>query len=387
VSSTVLLIVVAVTAGAAVGAFVALAVLASARKNADADDAQRREALKGQFAEVSNGVLQSATDQFLKLAESRLATERVKADGELEAKRQAVESTVGQLAEKLKTYEDLARKMESDRAEKYGSLAEQLGKATSSTESLQKTTDRLYSVLSNSRTRGQWGERMAEDILRMVGLVENVNYTHNRAQESVATRPDFTFSLPDGHKLHMDVKFPLDNYMRMLDASSDTDKDGFKTQFLRDVRNRIKELTKRDYVNPSESTLDYVLLFIPNEQVYGFVLESHPGLIDEALGQKVVLASPFSLYAVLAVVRQSMDNFRFSEATREIIKHVGSFRKEYSNFQERLLKVGKKFSEAQELYGKLHDTSYKRLDQAMKRIERVGEAQPGIETGVNGDSA
>lgn len=366
------LIVLCVLAGAVLGGLGAYALLLTGRKNLDAEARQRGEELKGQFAALSAEVFQGATDQFLKLAESRLATERVKGGAELEEKRRAVETTVGQLTERLKEYEKLMRGFEADRSEKFGSIEAQLKRSTETAEQLQAATVRLGSVLGNSRTRGQWGERMAEDILRAVGLIENVQYLKNRAQETSATRPDYTFLLPDDHRLHMDVKFPLDNYLRMIDAESPEERERFKGVFLKDVKKRVKEIQDRDYVNPQERTLDCVLLFIPNEHVYGFILQNLPGLIDEALAQKVVLASPFSLYAVLAVVRQSFENFHFSQATREVVELMAKFRSAFELFKERFDRVGKKLEETARAYQEITGPSYKNLDRTALRIEKVG---------------
>jgi len=366
-------IILAVAAGAVLGALGVYALVFSMRKNKDAEEIRDRETLKGQFAAVSNEVFQTATDQFLKLAESRLATERVKADAGLEEKKKAVETSVSQLQKRLEAYEKLMREFESDRSKKYGSLGEQLRAATETTKDLQATTEKLNAVLSNSRTRGQWGERMAEDILRASGLKEDIQYVKNHAQETVSTRPDFTFFLPDKHKLHMDVKFPLDNYLRMVNANGGEEGERYKNDFLKDVRARVKELKDRRYINPEEGTLDYVLLFIPNEQVYGFVLESLPGFVDEALAQKVILCSPFSLYAVLAIIRQSFDNFHFSSATRDMVKYIVTFRGDFDNFKERFEKLGDQLSKTQDIYEKITGASYKRLNQAVARIDKVKE--------------
>src|SRR5207245_123498 len=143
----------------------------------------------------------------------------------------------------------LMREFEAERGRKYGSLEKGLKDASETTSKLASTTEGLRALLDNSRARGQWGERMADDILRASGLQENVQYLKNRAQENSASRPDFTFLMPDGHKLNMDVKFPLDNYLRLVNASADEERERFKDQFLRDVKNRIKEIQKRDYIN------------------------------------------------------------------------------------------------------------------------------------------
>ena len=352
----------AVVAGAGVSGFAFYLVFFSARKNEDAGRAQMREDFR----------------QLLDLAEQKFETERVRQKGELEEKKAAVESAVDKLSERLKSYEELVRKFESDRAVKYGSLEKGLKDAAEQTAKLATSTEGLRSLLDNSRARGQWGERMADDILRACGLQEGVQYLKNRALDTSTSRPDFTFLLPDGKKLNMDVKFPLDNWLRLSHATTDDERARYKKDFERDVKARIKEIQKRDYISPEEGTLDYVLLFIPNEQVYGFIQETFPGLVDEALAQKVVLCSPFTLYAVLGVVRQAFDHFHFAQATQEVLKLIGQFGATYDTFKGRFLELGDKLGKLRELYDDIESKSFKRLDASVQKIDRVrkGEEKP-----------
>jgi DNA recombination protein RmuC len=367
--SLVLAVLLAVLAGAAISAVVFYLVFFAQRKNETADRAQQREELRS----------------LLDLAAQKLETERVKQNADMNAQRVDVAHTVDRLSEQLKAYEALVRQFEGERREKYGSLEKSLKDAAETTGRLANTTEGLRAMLDNSRARGQWGERMADDILRASGLQEGLQYQKNRTQDTSVTRPDFTFFMPDGHKLHMDVKFPLDNYMRMAAAPAPEEKARFKNEFLKDVRARIREIQRRDYVSTGEGTLDYVLLFIPNEQVYGFINEALPGFIDEALAQKVVLCSPFTLYAVLAVVRQAFENFHFAQSTQQILKLFGSFMDVYRKFQERFGKLGDELRKTQTAYDEIAETSFKRLDQAVAKLEKlskghldVPQAKPGI---------
>ncbi len=352
----------AAIAGAGLSGAAFYLVFFSARKNEDAARAQMREDFR----------------QLLDLAESKFETERVRQKSELEEKKTAVESAVDKLSERLKSYEDLMRQFESDRAVKYGSLEKGLKDAAEQTAKLASSTEGLRGLLDNSRARGQWGERMADDILRASGLQEGVQYLKNRALDTSTSRPDFTFLLPDAKKLNMDVKFPLDNWLRFSHASSDDERARLKKDFERDVKARIKEIQKRDYVSVEEGTLDYVLLFIPNEQVYGFIQESFPGLVDEALSQKVVLCSPFTLYAVLGVVRQAFDHFHFAQATQEVLKLISQFGAVYDTFKARFLDMGEKLGRLRELYDDIETKSFKRLDASVQKIDRVrkGEESP-----------
>lgn len=361
---TLLVVLAAVSSGAALSGLVFYLVFFSSRKNEEAVRIQMREDFR----------------QLLDLAEQKFETERVRRRGEIDEKKAAVESAVAGLAERLKSYENLVRGFEADRATKYGSLEQGLKEASEQTARLASSTEGLRSLLDNSRARGQWGERMADDILRASGLQEGVQYLKNRVLESSSSRPDFTFLLPDRKKLNMDVKFPLDNWLRFSRAETDDDRARCRKDFERDVRGRIKEIQKRDYISPEEGTLDYVLLFIPNEQVYGFIQEAFPGLVDEALRQKVVLCSPFTLYAVLGVVRQAFDHFHFTQATQDVLKLITQFAAAYEGFKERFLKLGEQVGKVGELYDDIEQKSFKRLDASVLKIERArkGEEEPEL---------
>ena len=354
-----LTVLLAVIAGAGLSGAAFYLVFFSSRKNEDSARIQMREDFR----------------QLLDLAESKFETERVRQKSELEEKKAAVEGAVDKLTERLKNYEELVRKFESDRAVKYGSLEKGLKDTAEQTAKLASSTEGLRSLLDNSRARGQWGERMADDILRASGLKEGTQYLKNRTLESSSSRPDFTFLLPDGKKLNMDVKFPLDNWLRFSHAATEDERLRFKKDFERDVKARIKEIQKRDYVSVEEGTLDYVLLFIPNEQVYGFIQESFPGLVDEALRQKVVLCSPFSLYAILGVVHQAFDNFHFTLATQEIVKLVSQFAGAYGLFKERFMDMGVKLDKLREEYDDIHSKSFKKLDASVQKIERISQGE------------
>ncbi|HVE13192.1 MAG TPA: DNA recombination protein RmuC, partial [Elusimicrobiota bacterium] len=109
----------------------------------------------------------------------------------------------------------------------------------------------------------------------------------------------------------------------------------------------------------------------PNERVYAFILEAEPGILDEAMAQKVVMASPFSLYAILALVRQSFENFHFSQSMQDVLKKTAAFRQDFEKFQERFLKLGEQLEKSTALYREVAETSYRRLDQAFARIEAL----------------
>ncbi len=329
--------------------------------------------LRSQFPALAHQALQAMGEDFLKLAKGSLDLERQKGLSELESKRQAVEHAVSGLEEQLKRYETLVKGFESDRDRKYGKLEGELARVVKEADQLQRTTANLVAILGNSRVRGQWGQKMAEDILRFCGLEEGIQY--RREQEIAVGRPDYTFVLPDDHHLFMDVKFPLENYLKFIEAGREDDQRRYQEAFIKDVRDHLREMERRDYLAQSDRALDYLLIFIPNEQVYGLVNEWIPNLIDECLHKKIILCGPWTLYAMVRIICQAWQNYRYSLAIQDIVKAINGFLLDYGKFKERFGELGELVQKTAEKYQDITTKSYQRLDTKIKRIEEYRKGQ------------
>ena len=292
--------------------------------------------------------------------------------------RALVGQELGQVKEALERVTAALNSADRERAVSFATLGTQLEQMGKQTTALTETTQGLRQVLSNARTRGQWGERMAEDILRAIGFVEGINYQRQATIEGVGTRPDFVFLLPDGRRMNMDVKFPLDNYVRYLDSESDIDRDAHKKSFLHDVRERVKEVAGREYIDPAGGTVDYVLLFIPNESVYAFIHEADAGLLDTALKSKVVCCSPMTLFAVLALVREAVNSFALQQASEEIVALMGRFYGQWDKFSESMDTLGRRMVSAQTAFEDMSGRRKRALERPLGAIERL-RTQRGIE--------
>ncbi|HEY1281988.1 MAG TPA: DNA recombination protein RmuC [Acidimicrobiales bacterium] len=282
---------------------------------------------------------------------------------------------------------DLAERRMRDELARVGELVQQLGRhhaaslrgveATlaahaESTAALAGTTQSLREALASPKARGQWGERMAEDVLRLAGFVEHVNYEKQTAVAGARAVPDFTFPLPKGHVLYMDVKFPLAAYLRYLDAGTEAERGAHRATFVRDVRLRVRELAGREYMRQgTRPSVDYVLMFLPNETVAAFVHECDPGLVDEALGQRVVLCSPLTLFALLGVIRQAFDNFMVEQTSEEILAVLGAFEQQWQKFAASLDAVGKRLDSTQKAYDELAGTRRRALERPLARLSSL----------------
>lgn len=209
---------------------------------------------------------------------------------------------------------------------------------------------------------------MAEDILRAIGFAEGINYVKQTSMPGSNSRPDFTFMLPNYLKLNMDVKFPLDNYLKCVNSVSQEDTSRYSKAFLKDVHDRINEITTRDYIDPSMSTIGCVLLFIPNEQIFQFIQENDLKIMDAAMEKHVILCSPSTLFAILVVIRQAVENFAINETSDQIITELTRFTQQWTLFIDKLEDVGKKIDATQSAYQNLTTTRKRAMDRSLSRI-------------------
>lgn len=337
--------------------------------------------LKESFGSLSLEALSKNTEEFLKMAGESLSKHTESNSKELGGKKDLIDQTLKSMKGELEKVNTMVQTLEKDRKAKFEVLTQEITKTAEETKNLRETTHSLRNALTNSRVRGQWGERMAEDVLRLAGFIEGTNYLKQQTlKDGDRSRPDYTFYLPDNHVVHMDVKFPLENYLNYMNADNDMEREKYKTQFLKDSRQRIDEATKREYVDTAGGTLDYVLVFIPNEQVYSFLNEHDHDLVDNSLKKKIVLCSPTTLYAVLAVIRQAVDNFHMERKAGEILDLLENFSKQWFKFTEAMEKVGKHIDNSQKAFTELTTTRQRMLEKPLNKIQELKENEKLAET-------
>jgi DNA recombination protein RmuC len=334
-------------------------------------------ALTAMMAELRKERESLADESRKSQAESiRLATESIVKSGadQLGSKAEAIDvglrAVADSVSQKLKDVDTAINNLREMNSQQYGSVERAV-------EALTKRTDNLNDVLSNSQARGQWGERLAEDMLRAAGFVEGVNYEKQATIDS-GGRPDFRFDIPPDRVLFMDVKFPLDKYSEFVGATDDSVRSAARRSFVVAVRGHVDTLARRDYVNNSvDNTLDYVLMFVPNESISGFVHESDPDLIDYALSKKVVMCSPLTLYAFLVVIRQAADSFHTEKTAAEIMQYVNLFQKQWGEYTAAVDKVEKTFEKLLDQIASINTdgTRFKKLRAQVKKIEKLRTKQ------------
>lgn len=316
----------------------------------------------------------------------KMAAEKIAVSGgeQLGARAEVIDTTlktfVGQMGQRLDALSTELQQLRQINNTQYDSV----GKAV---EALARRTDNLSEILSSSQKRGQWGERVVEDMLRAVGFIEGVNYSKQDVN-AVGGRPDYKFLMPPDRVLFMDVKFPLDRYADHFNADNDALRQQAKEDFVKAVRGHVDTLARRDYtLNAKEEALDYVLMFLPNESISGFVHEADPGMIDYALAKKVVLCSPLALYSFLSVIRQATDSFHTEQTAASIMQQIAKFNKEWQNYVKAVDEVKDTFQKLTDKVDSIgtDGTRFKKLNVPIKAIEKMRTKQGIMELAAGDD--
>jgi len=282
--------------------------------------------------------------------------------------------TKEEVKELIKELEFKLHEAERERLGEFNALKTILQEHKILTGELKESTEGLKNVLSNNQSRGRWGEEIADSLLKNIGFVSGEHYISNTAQETNSNRPDFTIFLPDKKKLNIDVKFP---YAALVKFEETNDKK-YLADFARDVKQKVKEVSSRDYINPEENTVDFVILFVPNERIFSYIYDKLGDVWKEALKKKVVIAGPFSFTATLRMVYQSYKSFMYYENLGEIINLIKVFEQEYDKFNQELDTLGSKLKTVNDQYDKVSVTRNKKLTRIVDKIKGESEEAKSI---------
>lgn len=325
-------------------------------KSRKSDEAISKD-LEQKLMEIFPEVLKNANEQLISMANQKLGAEKQDIKTDLDNKRRQIEKLVEQVQKELRDNDRTAQ-----------SLLQQIKDHEQITKDLSVTTEGLKKVLTNNQLRGQFGEQVAEDLLRMAGFVKGIDYESQKAQSSSA-RPDFSIFLPDKTRINVDVKFPYANLQKATETDDRAQKKQLLKEFAQDVRKKISQITTRDYINPDEKTVDFVILFVPNEMIFSYIYDKMHEVWEEAMVKKVILAGPFSFTAILRMVHQAHQNFRYQENIQHIVGHIKQFEKQFELYNEEFEKLGSQLQTVSNTYHKVETTRTRQLGKIVEKIK------------------
>lgn len=327
-------------------------------------------------AQSSTDTMDAIVNQAFGLSAAKIAeqsqqllrSERETIQVDLENKRRAIEDMVREVRTDLKSRQDELRLLEQDRTKKFSELTTQLENHRRLTDELRISTEQLGKVLSNNQQRGEWGERIIEDLLTSNGLIEGVHYLKQAKLAATTLRPDISLLLPNERTVPVDVKFPYAEIQKMSLAETKAARDLHLKQFSVDLKNKITKVA--EYISPEYQTLDYAILFVPNEMVFSFINQKFPHLVDEAIAKRVLIVSPFTFLIVARTVLESYRNFMIGDKLKEVVRAIDEFVKEWGVFKDKFSKYGKSLQTLQNDYDELTGTRVRQMERKITRIEK-----------------
>lgn len=304
--------------------------------------------------------INNAIDILVKQANEKLDDKNKQSQIDLMNKKDSIEKMVRQVLDQLNA-------VEKERISSFTGLKDAIESSAKVTKELSTTTEGLKRTLSSDRMRGAFGEKVAEDLLKQSGFVIGTDYSKQESFEQ--GRPDFTIYLPDKTKINVDAKFPYANIVKMSETDNVDQKAQFLKSFETDIKRKITDVSSRNYINPEDNTVDFVVVFIPNEMIFSFIYEKFPTILEEAFNKKIVFAGPFSFTAILRMVRQAYENFRFQKNVQGIITQIKIFETEFEKYNEEFGKLGDRIESLQKQYGEVSSTRTKKLQKVIDKIK------------------
>ena len=287
----------------------------------------------------------------------------------LNHQQRSLETMVDGIKKDLEKRQQEIRVLEQDRVKKFSELSTSLESHRKLADELSISTKKLAEVLSNNQARGEWGERIIEDLMQANGLMEGVHYLRQMHLKNSTLRPDITLLLPDKRYIAVDVKFPYSEVQKLAESGSKDQQRLHLQQFSKNLREKIDKVAQ--YIDPSSHTLDYAILFVPNEMIFSYVNQKLPEIIDHAFSKRVLLVSPFTFLVVARTVLESYRNFMISDSLRDAVIQVDEFVKEWGKFKGQFDKYGRSLKTLQDDYEELNGTRVRQMERKIERIETV----------------
>ena len=326
------------------------------------------------FSALSGEALKSNNETFLRMAKESLKQYQVAASADMDKREKSIHNLVLPIQEALKKTDDQIRSMEKDRKEAYGSLTQHLQSMTQTQQQLQSETRNLVQALRRPEVRGRWGELTLKRLVELAGMVEHCDFyeqEHTNTDDG-AFRPDMIIRMPEKREIVVDVKTPLDAYLTAMEADTDEGRKVSLERHARQVRERVRELASKAYWQQFKNAPDFVVLFIPGEQFLSAALDLDQSLLEDALRDKVILATPTSFIALLRAVGYGWRQLSVAE-NAELIRDLGAdLYKRLSTFGDHLGKLGKTLGSSVDNYNKAVGSLERQVLPGARRFEEMG---------------
>jgi DNA recombination protein RmuC len=332
------------------------------------------------FSDLANQSLRSNSENFLRLAEQNLSAHQEKAKRELGDRERAVENLVKPIRDALSQSQQQIAELEKARSEAYGGIRSQLEMMQRDQKSLAQETQNLVNALRRPQVRGRWGEITLRRLVELAGMVEHCDFQEQvqGTGDDKIIRPDMIVRMPDRRELVVDVKTPLDAYLEAVESKDDVQHKLGMERHARNVREHIRKLASKSYWEQFSNSPDFVILFIPGDQFLSAALDEDPELIESALSQRIILATPTSFVALLKAVAYGWRQLALAENAEEIRGLAEDLYGRLCVFVAHLNKVGRQLASSVDSYNRAVGSLERKVLPGARKFTELG-IHPGKE--------
>ncbi|MCB0880215.1 MAG: DNA recombination protein RmuC [Thermoleophilia bacterium] len=354
----------------------------AARREADAE-AQRAQLVE-QFKALSVDALDANGKRFLELATQQLEQQRVKAEGDLKQRQQAIGELVKPVAAKLAEVDQKITAFDKAREGTERSLTAQLAELRRNSEQLRDGASALTKALRQPQGRGRWGEMQLRRVVEVAGLHEHTrDFTVQHStltDEERRLRPDMVVNLPSGRCVVVDSKVPLDAFLEAMEAPDDEAAEPQLQRHAEQVRTHVAQLAKKDYSQHLDGALpDMVVLFLPAEHLFAAAVQQQPGIVEEAFDKGVVIASPTTLLTLLHAIAQGWKEERLARNAEQIAALGRELHERVAVMADKFARVGKGLDTASKAYNEAIGSLESRVLPTARKFEELDAAKASKE--------
>ncbi|MCA9416599.1 MAG: DNA recombination protein RmuC [Candidatus Omnitrophica bacterium] len=332
---------------------------------------QGTQKMKETFENLAAEALKKSNSSFLELAKAQLENYQKEAKSDLDQRKEAVAGLLAPVKETFEKFDKKIEEMEKGRNHDYGSITEQLKSLTLTQENLRTETSKLVNALRRPQARGQWGEIQLRNVVELAGMSEYCDFQEQvstQNEEGGVLRPDLIVNLPGGKKIVVDSKVSLDAYLNAIETDSSEQRDIYLAQHAQQVRSHIRQLSMKEYWKQFDFTPDFVVLFLPGEVYFSAALHAEASLIEEGARNRVILASPTTLIALLKAVAYGWQQEKVAANSREIAKLGKELHDRVAGLAEHFEDLGHNLRKATQSYNRSLSTLEKRVLVSTRRF-------------------
>jgi DNA recombination protein RmuC len=328
------------------------------------------------FAAIAAESLRASQEDFLALANERLGAVRTQTATEAEARQlaqqKALEGMVGPVRASLEKFDEQIRAIERERGTAYGELRQQMLGISATQERLRDATGSLVAALKAPAVRGRWGEMQLRRVVELAGMLDHCDFDEQTTLAGVdgRLRPDMIIHLPGGRRIVVDAKAPLGAYLEAREATDDEARAAKYRQHAAQVRAHMHKLGAKSYWEALDAAPDMVVMFLPGEPLYSVALEQMPELMEEGQAQRVMVATPMTLIALLRTAsfgwreeRLAENAQRISDEGRRLHERIATVMEHFADLGNALNQSVKHFNKSLRSFEQRVVVSARRLDE------------------------